>query len=95
MADSPNSPIYETFTGTGSTDPRFVKSNSQKTLIIMVDGETVSINAEASYDLGQTWVLVKNWVADTVENFEWKGDAALIRFTVATFDTGNIIVSFK
>jgi len=70
-------------------------STSRNKTLELKGTDAFVVDAEISRDLGQSFSVVKSFSAATVENFEWLGSDALVRFNCTTFDVLPVTVVFK
>ena len=84
--------IDHTFNATGLSGQG--TTNDGKVLDIK-GSDSFSINAEISRDQGGAWSIVDTFTASTVQNFEWLGRDAVIRFNCTAFTTNPVRVVFK
>ena len=87
-----NGSIRHTFTGTGRSPKVWVKDASMSLVITATDA--FAISAEISYDEGNTWTEIEEFIADTVKNFEWSGKAALISFNCTSHTSNDVELYF-
>lgn len=84
--------IDHTFSATG-VSPR--GSTSKNKTLELQGSDNFVVNAEISRDDGLSWSIVDTFQAATVQNFEWLGLDALVRFNCTTFDVQPVTVVFK
>jgi len=84
--------IEHTFNATGVSPQG---STSRNKTMELKGSDAFVVDAEISRDLGQSFSIVKSFNAATVENFEWLGSDAIVRFNCTTFDTLPVTVVFK
>ena len=88
-----NGPLRHTFTGTGRSPTRFA-TRDNKTMILN-GTDAFAVSAEVSYDEGVTWTVIEDFITNTVKNFEWLGQSALISFNCTSFTSNDVDLVFE
>lgn len=84
--------IEHTFSATGVSP---IGSTSRNKTLDLKGTDNFVVVAEVSRNNGVSWSAVKSFSAAVVENFEWLGSDAQVRFNCTTFDVAPITVVFK
>lgn len=88
-----NGSLRHTFTGTGRSPARWTTKDN-KTLILR-GTDAFAVSAEISYDDGETWTEIEEFIANTVKNFEWLGKSALISFNCTSHTANDVELVFE